>query len=68
MESRQVGDGDHATVCRRLNRPSLRGVLGQVEMRAAAVVVNEIGLDGPAEARLVEYEDVVQAFAPNGPE
>jgi hypothetical protein len=33
MESRQVGDGDHATVCRRLNRPSLGGVLGQREMR-----------------------------------
>ena len=62
-ESRQVGDGDHATVCRRLNPPSLRSVLGQREMRAAAVVVNEIGLDGPAEARLVEYEDVVQALA-----
>jgi hypothetical protein len=68
MESRQVGDGDHATVCRRLNRPSLGGVLSQREMRAAAAVVDEIGPDGPAEARLVEYEDMVQALAPNGPD
>src|SRR3984893_4140965 len=68
VESRQVRDSDHATECWRVKPPSLWRVLGQREMRAAAVVVDEIGLDGPAEARLVEYEDVVQALAPNGPD
>jgi hypothetical protein len=35
-------------------------------MGAAAVVVEEIRLDRPAEAVLVEHDDVVQALAPNG--
>ena len=68
VQPAKMGDGDHPTECRRLNRPSLWGVLGQREMCAAAVVVGEIGPDRPAEARLAEHKDVVEALTPNGPD
>ena len=61
-----MGDGEHSTEFGRLNRPSLWGILGQREMCAAAVVLGEIGPDRPAEARLAEHDDVVEALTPNG--
>lgn len=38
----------------------------QREVRSPVVIVPEIGLEGPAEAGLVEDDGVVQAFAPQG--
>jgi hypothetical protein len=64
MEPAKLREGDNPTEFRRLNRPSLRGVLVQREMRAAAVIVGEVGLDRPTKAGLVEMEEIARHGVP----
>jgi hypothetical protein len=55
---------DHTGAQRR--RRAIRGILPQGEVRAAAMVVDEIRSKDAAEMLVIEDDHVVQAVAPNG--
>ena len=66
MQPADLGRFDHVAEERRLNRPADRGIFVEGQMSSGALVVFKIFLQDSAQARLVENDDVVQAFTPHG--
>ena len=66
MQPTDLGYLDHLTERRRLGWLTDGGIFIERQMGATALVVLEIVLQDTMQVGLVESEDVVQAFAPNG--
>lgn len=48
-----------------LDRPMARRILVQEQMRSEFVVVAGVGREDPAQMRLAQDDDVIEAFAPD---
>jgi hypothetical protein len=65
MQAADLRNGCDRTGAHWLNRPRDRSVLPQRQMRAGLFIVFEVGFENPAQARFIQYDDVVQALASN---
>jgi len=68
MQAADFWNLDHRTERGRLDRSADGRIFFERQMRAAPFVVFEIVLEDPAQTGLMENNDVIQAFAPNGPD
>lgn len=66
MQPAHLGNFDHAAQGRKLDRSADRCVFFERQMRPATFVVLEIFFQNATQPRLIEDNDVVEAFAPNG--
>src|SRR5258708_38606739 len=66
MQAADLWNLDHVTEQGRLDRSAERCIFFERQMRTATFVVIEIILEYSAQPSLMEDNDVVQAFAPNG--
>jgi ACR3 family arsenite efflux pump ArsB len=66
MESTE--DGYRCDRAELLRTPKIRCVLVQRKMRADLIVIGSVLLQNATNLRLVEHDDVIEAFAPNCPQ
>ena len=71
MESAHLGKGNDRSLLRSLDRAMVRVVLVQGQVRSAPVIsapviLGEISFEQAVQVSLVEHDDVIQAFAPDG--
>ncbi len=66
MEATHLRENHDAPVRRRLNLPWLGTVVAERLMGTRRVVGGEVGAQEPTQMPLVEYDDVVEAFSPDG--
>jgi len=66
MQSAHLGKRNDGSLLRTLHRSRFRGILVQAQMGPTPVIVGEISFEQAVQVSLVEHDDMVQAFAPDG--
>ena len=66
MQATDFADRHNLSSLRRLDRPSVRSILGEGEVGSAVVVVREVAGQDTAQVTLAQDEDVVETLAPDG--
>lgn len=66
MQTTDFGDRDDRAEFRRLDWPSVGGILVEREVSARSVIVREVAGQGAAQVPFAEDEDVIQALPPGG--
>ena len=66
MQSAQLGKRNDVSLLRTLHRSRFRGILVQAQMGPTPVIIGEISFEQAVQASLVDHDDMVQAFAPDG--
>ena len=65
MKTADLGDRDHATAARWMNRPVLRGIHLQRLMRSPTMVVTEVAGQDLTQVSLIQNDHVIEAFSPD---
>jgi len=66
VQAAHLGKRNDLSLLRPLHRARFRGVLVQAQMGPTPVIIGEIGFEQTVQVSLVEHDDVIQAFAPDG--
>jgi hypothetical protein len=65
MQATHFADGHDLAQLRRLDRPLIRGILGEGKVGSGAVVIREIARQDATQVALAQDDDVVEAVAPD---
>src|SRR5262245_1977001 len=63
VKTADLGDRDDCACGRRTGRSLIGRVLLEAEMRAAPMIIADIGRKNPSEMRLIDDDDVIEALA-----
>src|SRR6516165_6386295 len=66
MQAPDFGNREDHARFRRLDGPSVRGVLVEREVRPSAMIVREVRGQDAAQMPLAEHDEMVEALAPHG--
>jgi hypothetical protein len=68
MQATDFPDGDHLAQLRRFDRPTVRCIFDEGEVRSSAVVIREVASQDVTQVALAEDDDMVETVAPNRPD
>jgi hypothetical protein len=68
LKAAEAGKGDDGTYLRRLDRPVVRGVLREGEMRAILVVPGLELSEQPSRVSFTDHDDAIEELAADGPD
>ena len=65
MQATDVWDGDDSSLVRLLDRSWFRALFVQRKMCSRRVIVRKVGAKHAFQMQLIEYDDMINALAPN---
>ena len=65
MQTAHLGQRNNLPFLRSLNRTGFRSIFLQTQVAPAPVIIRKIRIKHASQVRLIEYDDVIQAFPPN---